>query len=261
MRSALVTRHYLAALVALAGSGLGVSAGGAVKDDLPKPLPPEIAKAWTDAGAQVGWIRMEFEFRGDYGRFIHADKAPVGELPAFQYGTRGQWKISSLPRWKAGVLEKLPDPGVPFALILSTTEVRNAGLKELAGFKSLRMLNLGVTWISDAGIRELAGLKNLQWLSLSNTGLTDAGLKELAGLSNLRSFDLYYTSVSDAGLVHLSGMKSALSQLNFRVDRFQFCPSVLNSHLPIDAPLRSVHIGGPCLGFCSQGVDVSKSLA
>src|SRR5262249_51629098 len=40
-------------------------------------LPPGIARAWKDAGAQVGWMRMESGFRGDHGVFIAADKAPA----------------------------------------------------------------------------------------------------------------------------------------------------------------------------------------
>ena len=44
--------------------------------------------------------------------------------------------------WKEGVLAKLPDPGVPFGLCLNLTKVTDAGLKELAGLKSLQALYL-----------------------------------------------------------------------------------------------------------------------
>ena len=61
----------------------------------------------------------------------------------------------------------------------------DAGLKELAGLKSLQTLDLGDTQVTDAGLKELAGLKSLQTLDLSDTKVTDAGLKELAGAEEL----------------------------------------------------------------------------
>ncbi len=42
--------HYLAALAVLASCGLSVCAGAdGDKKEAPKPLPPEIVKAWRDA--------------------------------------------------------------------------------------------------------------------------------------------------------------------------------------------------------------------
>ena len=43
----------------------------------------------------------------------------------------------------------------------------DAGLKELAGLKSLQSLRLGRTQVTDAGLKELARLKNLQSLTLA----------------------------------------------------------------------------------------------
>ena len=40
--------------------------------------------------------------------------------------------------------------------------------------------------MTDAGLKELAGLKSLQTLNLTNTQVTDAGLKELAELKSLQ---------------------------------------------------------------------------
>src|SRR5262249_19534637 len=135
-------------------------------------------------------------------------KATAGELPVFQYGTPSCVPLAEQPPWKAGVLVKLPDPGVPFALEMWGQPLKDAGLKELAHLKSMRMVNLAITLVSDAGMKELAGLKNLQSLSLSSTKVTDAGLKELAGLTNLQSLNLCGTKVTDAGLKHLAGMKN-----------------------------------------------------
>ena len=45
------TWHNLAVLAVLASCGLGVFAGAAAdKQEAPIPLPPQIIKAWTDAG-------------------------------------------------------------------------------------------------------------------------------------------------------------------------------------------------------------------
>jgi RNA polymerase sigma factor (sigma-70 family) len=178
----------------------------------PGPLPEEAAAAWRKAGAQVGRMRkpgLDYVFGYDRGDFIPDEKAHAGEIPAFQYGLRRQKFSADDPPWRTGVLPKLPDPGVPFALDLSATQVSDADLKELAGFKSLHTLWLGVDKnVSDAGMKELAGLTNLQALDLGNTKVTDAGLKELAGLSNLRSLSLYNTKVTDDGLKHLARLKN-----------------------------------------------------
>ena len=44
--------------------------------------------------------------------------------------------------------------------------------------------------MTDAGLKELAGLKSLQTLDLNGTQVTDAGLKELAGLKSLQTLNL-----------------------------------------------------------------------
>ena len=46
--------RYRAALAVLASCSLFAGAG-ADKKETPKPLPPDIVKAWRNAGAQVGW--------------------------------------------------------------------------------------------------------------------------------------------------------------------------------------------------------------
>jgi internalin A len=57
--------------------------------------------------------------------------------------------------------------------------VTDAGLKELAGLKSLQRLNLSGTQVTDAGLKELAGLISLQILHLDNTQVTNVGIDEL----------------------------------------------------------------------------------
>jgi hypothetical protein len=177
-----------------------------VQQAVPKPLPQEIVDAWKKAGAEVGWMRAIpdihnqgkrwWPFRSLYLQFRIGGEGEPGEWPAFRFII-----------WKPGVLASLPPPPAPFGLDLSLTLVRDAGLKELAGLKQLRILDLWGTRVTDAGLKELAGLKQLQVLNLHDTPVTDAGLKELAGLNQLRGLDLALTEVTDAGLKELAGLK------------------------------------------------------
>src|SRR6516162_11275842 len=116
------------------------------KKNRPKPLPPEIVKAWTDAGARVGWMPADDRFPE-----FHEGKGEKGEAPAFRFN-----------RWTAGIVAKLPSPQAAFGLALSFTLVADAGAKELAALKNLQSLNLLGTSVTDAGLKELAGLKSLQ---------------------------------------------------------------------------------------------------
>ena len=45
--------------------------------------------------------------------------------------------------------------------------------------QELRMLDLGSTQITDAGLKEVAKLQKLEGLNLQNTQITDAGVAEL----------------------------------------------------------------------------------
>jgi internalin A len=75
--------------------------------------------------------------------------------------------------------EKLPGKPV-IAVNLNFSKVTDAGLKELAPFKNLTTLSLGLaTKVTDAGLKELAQFKNLTKLALGGTKVTDAGVKEL----------------------------------------------------------------------------------
>jgi hypothetical protein len=107
--------------------------------ELPKPLPESVVKAWKDAGAIVGWMKMETT-----GIVMYVEKPEPGVIPAF-----------TLPTWKDGVVEKLPAPEVPFGLDLSSTEITDAGLKKLASLKNLAALCVCDTKVSDATVAEL----------------------------------------------------------------------------------------------------------
>ena len=87
----------------------------------------------------------------------------------------------------------------------------DAALRNIGTLKELRVLGLSTSGASDAGFKELAGLKQLTRLDLNYTLLTDAGLKELGGLTNLTHLSLAETKVTDAGLAVIKGFKSLTS--------------------------------------------------
>jgi Leucine-rich repeat (LRR) protein len=215
------------------------------QDKQPEPLPEAVVKAWTEAGAQSGWIRQG---PFDFAQFIAGSPAlRPGDVPGFRFAT-----------WRPGVVAKLPPPQQPFgldfrfakglsdeavkelaglgelqSLNLEYTDVTAGCAKELAGLKGLKRLNLGHVK-SGAGLKEVLQLKQLQALNIWHSGQTDADVKEvvaalpglqmldvsaspgrvtdacvkgLAGLKELTSLNIRYTSLTDAGLKELAGLK------------------------------------------------------
>jgi hypothetical protein len=62
---------------------------------------------------------------------------------------------------------------------VSSRQVTDVGLRELARHKTLTTLSFWDSPLSDVGLGELARLKNLTSLELVNAAVTDAGLYEL----------------------------------------------------------------------------------
>jgi hypothetical protein len=130
-------RALVFALVLVTGQS-----GSAVRPDekeLPKALPDTIVKAWKDAGATVGWIKVDTA-----GVPTFVEKAEAGAIPAFRFAG-----------WKDGVVAKLPAPGSAFGLDLARTEITDEGLKELANFKHLSTLTLCETKVTDGAVESL----------------------------------------------------------------------------------------------------------
>ena len=190
-------------------------------------LPAELVAAWIKAGARVCWVSSDQDSSLHTWNFWHdTPKGEPDEVPAFLFS-----------RWPAGGVAALPQPQTAFGLYVLPTfekdengppgppvgkfehpsprfkvvyhaQPTDAQLKELAGLKSLRCLDLNNTNVTDAVLKVLAGLKSLQSLDLTGTKLTDAGLKELARLKNLRSLNLQDTQVTGVGLKELAGLES-----------------------------------------------------
>jgi RNA polymerase sigma factor (sigma-70 family) len=155
-----------------------------------------IVTDWKAAGAEVGWLHLYSD--GSLPQFVPETEGKPGDLPAFRFNN-----------WTDGLLTKLPVPAQAFGLSLSNIQaVTDAGLKELAGLKSLQSLILDNNPVTDAGLDELAGLKNLRTLDLRETRVTDAGLQKLAALPSLQALSLGATRTTDGGLKHLARLKT-----------------------------------------------------
>lgn len=98
------------------------------------------------------------------------------------------------------------DPRLDVTLNLSSEDVTDDMLVNVAALPDVVWLNLAGTEVTDAGLVHIAGMTTLEKLHLEKTAITDAGLQHLAGLSNLQYLNLYGTQVSDAGLSHLQGL-------------------------------------------------------
>ena len=199
------------------GGAAPKAAAGAplAKTDAPKPLPEDIVKAWKEAGAEVGWLRVYpdgFKLDGGeviwphlfpgvpiaFGQFVVEKQGAPGDLPAFRFAL-----------WHPGRLAKLPVPASAFGLSLGGTQIFMTDAElELERLQSTQRLRPPIDRrLTDSVLKELAGLKSLQALDLGGTKMTDAGLKELAGLKSLQALNLRHTQVTHAGLKELAGLK------------------------------------------------------
>ena len=144
-----------------------------------------------------GSLTYSFPIRG---RLIHNDKPSVLDLVA-SHATD-----ADLERYLKG-RANLTD------LWLGGTDITDAGLVQLKGITSLKLLTLDSDMhITDAGLEHLKGLANLERLSLEASYITDTGLADLKSLTKLRYLSIRSTMVgttrvSDTGLAYLEAMK------------------------------------------------------
>src|SRR5579859_4762460 len=125
-----VAIRFLTALVVISSTPLGIAAQG---------LP---------VGADAGWFDPT---RTGRWHFRIADKGKDGEIRGICF-----WQ------WRPNVLAKFAEPAGDFALDLSTTEITDKALQELAQFKLLKTLDLSSTSITGTGCKELASLQKLE---------------------------------------------------------------------------------------------------
>ena len=76
---------------------------------------------------------------------------------------------------------------------LARTKVTDAGLKLLAQFANLRVLDLSHTAVTSAGVHELARLPKLELLNLTDTAIDDRGVAPLRHSASLKRLYLFQT--------------------------------------------------------------------
>ena len=179
----------------------------------PSPLVAEVVAAWKKAGARTGWMGPGMDNGQTGGISFFENRPGSGSLwDAVAGPPSAEWKQYEVPAfafsaWQLGAIGRLPQPESGFGLDLHSTQLTDVGLEELAGLKSLQILNLSNTKVTDAGLKQLAGLKSLKVLNLSFTKVTGDGLKELAGLKALKILDLANSQATDAGLEGVAELK------------------------------------------------------
>ncbi len=102
-------------------------------------------------------------------------------------------------------LEGLIHDERPLHLLLSNTEVTDAGMFHLEQNRGIVWLSLYGTSVGDACLKSIIKLPSLKSLNLGNTGVTDRGLELLSQLEGLEELRLSENPISDVGIHALSG--------------------------------------------------------
>lgn len=156
----------------------------------------DVVKAWEQAGAKPLWIVHnddgQITHRTDPPSSVFANLKASGSVLRYMPG----FEISN---WQDGMTADLPVPKIGFGLDLSSSGIRDTGLRELARFDTLLSLSFYQGRVTDVGVKELTALKNLRALNLYNTSLTDAAIKELAKIKTLEYLDLGGRNVRASG--------------------------------------------------------------
>jgi Leucine-rich repeat (LRR) protein len=246
-----------------------------------KPLPENVVKAWTSAGAQVGWMRINstawrtfelwgFSFHSPGRLLMPLTSTDVPNFVEFVAGTKPD-QSAELPafrflRWQPGLIASLPEPDTPFGLDLTGTEITDFGLRQLSGLKQLRALNLASTQISDRGLNNLVPLSDkLEILNLGTMPAAPIGgrpfnkpagqspigrdigrdLEALSKFRRIRVLGLARSQVSDDQLRHVGALEN-LEVLNL-VDTSVTIRGL--RYLSQLKRLQAIYLGGPAVPF------------
>jgi hypothetical protein len=132
----------------------------ALDDDVRGWRDEAIARAWKQAGAEVGWMRVTGQ-----GVTFSLEQQPEGFVPpknqAYEY--RRSFKFRS---WKPGMLSTLPPPEESYGLDLSNTSFDDAAVDELARLKGIYILNVQFTKLTNEGRDRLRKTVFVQWMTL-----------------------------------------------------------------------------------------------
>ena len=157
-------------------------------------IPTDVVVAWTQARAVPGWFGLDAK-NNDY-RTVSDPAQLVDPVPAFRLSDE----------FRAGTLEQLPTPPVPFALAYTDRHSDDFRLKGVGKHPTLAALDLQGSAVTDKTLEEVGTLPNLKTLVLSSTNVGDAGMKHVGRLTGLTALAVNTTKTTDAGLAHLKGL-------------------------------------------------------
>lgn len=158
------------------------------------------AKVSKDGSRQVielGYSRI----KGPDGKFLpiptDKDLAPLADL-------RNLVKLHLHSIAGDSTLDLIRSPALR-DLALNGSKVTDKGLKKLAGFKKLAILELGNTGITDDGLKTVSSFPALMGLGLAETRVTDKGLRALEKMQ-ITDINLSGTGAGDACIATLGKM-------------------------------------------------------
>jgi hypothetical protein len=164
-------------------------------------IPADVVAAWTKAGAVPTWHGYSAK-HGDYR--TNPDPAElIDAVPCFSL-------TSDL---RAGGLEQMPTPAVPFALSATERQHDDLRLQGVGKHQTLAAINLYGSGVTDKTLEAVGTLSNLKVLTLSVTNVGDAGMKHVGRLTTLTVLAINTTKTTAAGIAHLKGLTN-LTWLN-----------------------------------------------
>lgn len=132
--------------------------------------------------------------------------------------------------------------------------VNDMWLGRLAGFTSLRRLDLANCAVRGPGLKHVGTLTGLRELNLTLTPVTDDGLKHLGTLTELRKLGLASTQCNGTGFAHLTALKQ-LEDVNFHFTPLNDAGLREISRVGVSARLWFAHTH-----FTDEGAQSLKSL-
>src|SRR5262249_6332048 len=95
---------------------------------------------------------------------------------------------------------------------LKLTNVRDEGVKHLAGIKTIRNMRLIKTKVTDAGVAHLKEHPAIEFLDLQDVNTCgNASLETAATLPKLKKLRVYGPQYNDAGMEHVGKIKNLAS--------------------------------------------------
>ena len=164
--------------------------------------------------AQEGKLEQAIELLADlpYLSTLDASRTAFGDSHAEKIGALTQLKSLVLTE------SQISDAGLAYftelddvqSLILSSTKISGAGLSAIGKMSDIKVLDLSNTNVTGS-LDPLANLGSLDWLVLRSLTLEENALTPLAGCKSLGRIGLVETTVSDATVEAFKALRPAVA--------------------------------------------------